>query len=189
LEPDPDNAGGGKNTNVRVTGTASQTKRVAVTSVMAALIAVMTMTAIPMPPPLSTITLAPIMIFVAAILLGPYAGLTSAAIGSAIGYTAGTSVGTIMVLPGYLYVYLLGIIFARGPMGFVVGLFRKQSEVAAMVLGVVVETFIFFAIDLYLFGFAVAVIDFGTFVDLTFVPVTYGVLVAIRRILNTEYLA
>jgi uncharacterized membrane protein len=175
--------------NSKVTVTASQTKIVALTSVMSALIAVMTMTAIPMPPPLSTITLAPIMIFATSILLGPSAGLVSAAIGSAIGYMAGTSIGTIMVLPGYLYVYLLGIVIARGPMGFAVGLLRKQSEIIAMILGVVVETLIFFTVDLYLFGIAVAVIDFGTLVDLVFVPVTYAVLIAVRRILDTDYLA
>jgi uncharacterized membrane protein len=189
LEPDPDNAGGGKNMNNKVTGTASQTKRVALTSVMSALIAVLTATAIPVPPPISTITLAPIIIFVTSILLGPSVGLASAAIGSGIGYMAGTTIGTIVVLPGYLYVYLVGIVVARGPMGFAVGLLRKQNEIVAMVVGVVVETLIFFTIDLYLLGIAVAVFDFGTFVDLVHVPVTFAVLVAVRRILETKYLA
>jgi len=175
--------------NNKVTGTASQTKRVALTSVMSALIAVLTATAIPVPPPISTITLAPIIIFVTSILLGPSAGLASAAIGSGIGYMAGTTIGTIVVLPGYLYVYLVGIVVARGPMGFAVGLLRKQNEIVAMVVGVVVETLIFFTIDLYLLGIAVAVFDFGTFVDLVYVPVTFAVLVAVRRILETKYLA
>jgi hypothetical protein len=102
---------------------------------------------------------------------------------------AGTTIGTIVVLPGYLYVYLVGIVVARGPMGFAVGLLRKQNEIVAMVVGVVVETLIFFTIDLYLLGIAVAIFDFGTFVDLVYVPVTFAVLVAVRRILETKYLA
>ena len=175
--------------NDRVTGIVSQTKRVALTSVMSALIAVLTTTAIPVPPPISAITLAPIIIFVTSILLGPSAGLASAAIGSGIGYMVGTTIGTIVVLPGYLYVYLVGIVVARGPMGFAVGLLRKQNEIVAMVVGVVVETLIFFTIDLYLLGIAIAAFDFGTFVDLAYVPVTFAVLVAVRRILETKYLA
>jgi uncharacterized membrane protein len=189
LEPDPDNTGGGKNTQKEVTETGFRTRIIALTSVMSALIAVMTITAIPLPPPLSTITLAPITIFVASILLGPSAGLVSATIGSAIGYMGGTSVGTISVLPGYLYIYLVGIVIARGPMGFVVGLLRKQSEIFAMIVGVVVETLIFFTTDLYLLGFALAVFDFGTLVDLVYVPVAVAVLIAVRKILNTNYLA
>ena len=171
------------------TSNASQTKVVALTSVMSALIAVMTMTAFPLPPPLSTITLAPIIIFVASVLLGSRAGLVSAAIGSAIGYVAGTTVGTISVFPGYLYVYLVGLVIARAPMGFAVGLLRKQNEVIAMAIGVVIETLIFFTTDFYLFGFAIAVFDFGTFVDLVFIPVAYGLLVTVRFILNIRYLA
>jgi uncharacterized membrane protein len=175
--------------NNKVIATGSRTKIVALTSVMSALIAVMTITAIPLPPPLSTITLAPITIFIASILLGPSAGLASTAIGSAIGYMGGTSVGTISVLPGYLYIYLVGIVIARGPMGLVVGLLRKQNETFAMIAGVVVETLIFFVTDLYLIGFALALFDFGTLVDLVYVPVALTVLIAVRKILDTKYLA
>ncbi len=172
----------------RVNQTESQTKIVALTSIMAALIAVTTIIAIPMPPPLSTITLAPIIIFVAGILLGPSAGLVSSVIGSAVGFMAGSSIGTIMVMPGYLYWYLFGIVIARGPMGFSVGLLRKKNEIFAMIVGVVVETLIFFAIDVYLIGIALAVFDFGTLVDLVFVPIAYTILIAVRRILDITYL-
>ena len=57
-----------------------------------------------------------------------------------------------------------------------------------MVLGVVIETMIFFAIDFVLFGIGFAVFDFGTFVDLVFVPVTFAVLLTVRRFLDTKYL-
>jgi uncharacterized membrane protein len=179
----------GKNTSKEKPRTASQSRILALTSIMAALIAVVTTIAIPMPPPLSTITFAPIIIFIASILLGPSAGLVCAAIGSAIGFVGGSSIGTIMVPSGYLYVFLLGIVVARGPMGFSVGLLRKKNEIVAMTVGVIVETLIFFTIDAYLFGIAIAVLDFGTLVDLVFVPPTYAVLLVVRRILNITYLA
>jgi uncharacterized membrane protein len=156
---------------------------------MAALIAVTTMTAIPLPPPLSTITLAPIAIFVTSILLGPLVGLISSAIGSSIGFIAGANVGTIMVPSGYLYVFLFGIVIARAPMGLSVGLIRKKNEIIAMIVGVLVETLIFFVADIFLFGIAVALITLGTLVDLIYVPISYGVLKAVRKILNITYLA
>jgi uncharacterized membrane protein len=75
--------------------------KVALTGVMAALIAVTTIIAIPLPPPLSTVNLAPIVIFVVSILLGPIAGISATAIGCGIGYLAGTSLGTIAIPPGF----------------------------------------------------------------------------------------
>jgi uncharacterized membrane protein len=156
---------------------------------MAALIAVTTIIAIPLPPPLSTINLAPIIIFTVAILLGPAVGVTATVIGCGVGYLAGTSLGTIMVPPGLLYLYLFGLIVARGPMALVVGALRKQSEVVGMVLGVFTETLIFFAIDFALFGLGYALFDFGTLVDLIFVPITVAILIAVRKILDVKYIS
>jgi len=162
--------------------------KLALTAIMAALIAVTTMIAIPMPPPLSTITLAPLAIFATCILMGPWLGFISSAIGSGVGFMAGASVGTIMVPPGYLYVFLGGIIIARAPMGFSVGFLRKINEIIAMIAGVLVETVIFFVADWYLFGFSVALITLGTLVDLIYVPISYVVLVGIRKALKITYL-
>ena len=156
---------------------------------MAALIAVTTIIAIPLPPPLSTVNLAPVIIFAICILLGPSVGATATVIGCGIGYLAGTSLGTILVPPGFLYIYLVGLVVARGPMALVVGVLRKKTEVAGMVLGVTIETFVFFSIDFVLFGLGFALFDLGTFVDLIFVPITVGVLIAVRRILGTKYLS
>ena len=167
----------------------SQTKKVALTGVMAALIAVTTIIAIPLPPPLSTINLAPVIIFAVCILLGPAVGLTSTMIGCGIGYLAGTSLGTIIVPPGFLYIYLAGLIAARGPMALAVGALRKKSEIAGMVVGVIIETLIFFSIDFLLFGIGFALFDLGTFIDLVFVPIAVAVLIAVRRILDTKYLS
>ena len=175
--------------NKQIPEPTSQTKVIALTSIMAALIAVTTIIAIPLPPPLSTITLAPIAIFITSILLGSSAGLISSAIGSAIGFIAGASIGTIMVPPGYLYVFLFGIVIARAPMGLIVGLIRKKNEIIAMVAGVLTETIIFFVADTFLFGIAFALITLGTLADLIFVPISYGILKAVRNILKIKYLA
>ncbi len=176
------------NLNNHKTDTYSPSKKAALTGVMAALVAVTTIIAIPLPPPLSTINLAPIIIFAVSILLGPKVGVTSTAIGCAIGYLAGTSTGTILIPPGFLYIYLFGLVIARSPMAIVVGVLRKKSEIAGMIMGVFVETMIFFAIDFALFGIGFAVFDFGTFIDLIFVPITFAVLLAVRRFLDTKYL-
>ncbi len=167
----------------------SQSKKISLTAIMAALIAVTTIIAIPLPPPLSTINLAPVIIFTVAILLGPKVGGAATAIGCAIGYLAGISVGTIVVPPGFQYIYLFGLVAARTPMAIAVGLLRKKSEIAGMTLGVVVETMIFFVIDLAMFGIAFAIFDLGVFIDFVFVPITFVVLIAVRRMLNSKYLA
>jgi uncharacterized membrane protein len=172
-----------------ITETISQSKKLALTAVMSALIAVTTIIAIPLPPPLSTVNLAPVIIFAASILLGSKVGATVTAIGCAIGYLAGTSMGTILIPPGFLYIYLVGLVVARTPMALVVGALRKKSETAGMVLGVAVETFIFFAIDFFLFGIAVAIFDLGVFIDIVSVPIAFAVLLAVRRMLNVKYLA
>jgi uncharacterized membrane protein len=176
-------------TNLQAGIASTATFKLAITSVMTALIAVTTMLAIPMPPPLSTLTLAPIAIFVAGILLGPIPALISSAIGSGLGFLGGATVGTINVFPGYLEIFLVGIVVARGPMGFSVGFLRKKDEIVAMVVGVLVETVIFFLADWYLFGFEVALVTLGTLIDLVYVSISYSVLKGIRRILNITYLA
>ena len=164
------------------------TTKLALMAVMSALIAVTTVIAIPMPPPLSTITLAPIAIFVTGILMGPWLGLVSSAIGSGIGFLGGSSVGTIAVFPGYLYIFFWGIIIARGPMGLSVGVLRKTNETIAMIVGVLVETVIFFVADWYLFDFGIALTTLGTLIDLIYVPISYIVLKGLRKALNITYL-
>jgi type IV secretory pathway TrbD component len=74
-------------------------------------------------------------------------------------------------------------------MGLVVGLLRKTNEVISMIVGVLVETLIFFVADWFLFGFNIALITLGTLVDLIYVPISYGVIKGIRKALKTTYLA
>jgi len=164
------------------------TVKLAMTAVMSALIAVTTMTAIPMPPPLSTLTFAPIIIFVVGILMGPVPALVSSAIGSGLGFLAGASIGSIMVPPGFMGIFLLGIVVSRGPMGATVGLMRKINEVAAMTIAVLVETAIFFFMDWGLFGLGMALITLGTLIDLVFVPIGYIVLKVVKKMWDVTLL-
>lgn len=73
-------------------------------------------------------------------------------------------------------------------MGLAVGLLRKVDEVEAMVIGVLVETVIFFVADWFLFGFSFALITLGTLIDLVHVPIGYIVLKRIRKTLKITYL-
>ena len=177
-----------KNSFQSVNTQSRATVKLAMTAVMSALIAVTTMTAIPMPPPLSTLTFAPIIIFVVGILMGPVPALVSSAIGSGLGFLAGASIGSIMVPPGFMGVFLLGIVVSRGPMGATVGLLRKINEAAAMVIAVLVETAIFFFLDWGLFGFGVALITLGTLIDLVFVPIGYIVLKVVKKMWDVTIL-
>jgi uncharacterized membrane protein len=177
-----------KNLSQPVKAQSNTTVKLAMTAVMSALIAVTTITAIPMPPPLSTLTFAPIIIFVVGILMGPFPALVSASIGSALGFLAGASIGSIMVPPGFMGVFLLGIVVSRGPMGATVGLLRNVNEVAAMVIAVLVETAIFFLMDWGLFGLGMALLTLGTLVDLVFVPIGYIVLKVVKRMWDVSLL-
>lgn len=178
-----------KNTNSQTGISLSRASvKLAMTSVMSALIAVTTMVAIPMPPPLSTITLAPVAIFVVGILMGPLPALVSSALGSGLGFLGGASMGTINVPPGFFSIFLVGIVVARGPMGFTVGLLRKVDVILAMVMGVLVETTIFFVMDWYLFGFSIALTTLGTLIDLVFVSVGYFVIRGIKSMWDVNKL-
>jgi uncharacterized membrane protein len=166
-------------------------------AVMSALVAVLTVIALPMPPPLSTLTLAPAAIFVISVFLGPRIGFVSAAIGSAIGFTFGAIVGTVAgAAPGSsLYpVFLIGIIVARGPEGYIVGSLRKTNELLAMVIGTIYETVAFFVIDFFytypiLLGLssAWAYLDFGTMIDLVWIIPAIIVLRYLRKQLGMKY--
>ena len=126
----------------------------ALTGVMAALIAVpTTIIAIPLPPPLSTINL---------VSTGNNIHSSHPARRSHWSnlnsdwslyrlLKAGTSLVQRFVPPGFLYIYLVGLVVARGPMALA-ALLRKKSEVSGMVFGIVIETLIFFSIDFILFG-------------------------------------
>jgi len=170
---------------------------VAQSSVMSALVAVLTVTAFPLPPPLSTLTLAPVAIFVGSVFLGPRVGFISGLLGSAVGFTIASTVGTIAGAPpgsGLFPIFLAGIVVARGPEGYFVGLLRKKNEILAMALGTVYETLAFFLID-FLYTYPIllgmpnsfAFLDFGTLIDLVFIVPAVIVLRYLRTHFGVSY--
>jgi riboflavin transporter FmnP len=198
---------------VRKTGALAQV------GLMSALTAALTVAAFPLPPPLSTITLAPFAIFVAAIFFGPRVGFLSALVGSGAGFVVATSVGTINIggLPGVIFpLFLVGIMVARGPEGALVGYLRDNrtlrrlfgrtgsaraahwTEVTAMITGTVYETLTFFVIDyFYTYPFILepllglgrefAFLDFGTLVDLIYIPPALAALRYLRARYRVRY--
>lgn len=170
---------------------------IAQSAVMSALIAVLTVTALPLPPPLSAITLAPAAIFVGSIFLGPRVGFVSALLGSAVGFTIAATVGTIAGAPpgsALFPIFLAGIMIARGPEGYIVGILRKKNETFAMVVGTLYETLAFFVIDFFytyplLLGLSssFAYLDFGTLIDLVFIVPSVVVLRYLRTQLGVRY--
>ena len=166
----------------------SSSKKLAFTAIMSALIAVTTVIAIPLPPPIGSVNLAPVVIFVTAILLGATVGAVATFFGCAIGFVAGATLGTINAGP-FFFIFLIGLIVARTPMALAAGLLRKKSEIGGMALGVVVETVIFFAIDIFLFGIAGAIFVLATVIDFIYIPIAIGVLLAARRVINAKYLS
>lgn len=164
---------------------------------MSALIAVLTLTAFPLPPPLSGITLAPLAIFVSSIFLGPRVGFTSGLLGSGIGFTLAATVGTIAGAPpgsALFPVFLVGIMVARGPEGYIIGMLRKKNETFAMIVGTVYETLAFFLID-FLYTYPIllglprtlAYLDFGTLIDLVYVVPSLAALRYLRSYMGVRY--
>src|SRR4030042_3934860 len=97
-----------------------------------------------------------------------------------------------MMIYGFPPVFVLGAVLARGREAVLISLLirwrrgatAKQNmrrEVAAMCIGAVWETAIFFALDWLLFGLGMAIVTLATIVDLVFIPIAVGVIVAIRR--------
>lgn len=171
--------------------------RITQSAVMSALVAVLTIISFPLPPPLSAITLAPAAIFVASIFLGPRVGLISGLFGSAIGFTIAATVGTVGgAAPGSALfpIFLLGIIVARGPEGYIIGTLRRRNEILAMVLGTIYETLVFFMIDFFytypvLLGMerSFAFLDLGTLMDLIFIVPAVGALRYLRTQIGVKY--
>ena len=164
--------------------------------VMSALVAVLTVTAFPLPPPLSTITLAPFAMFVTGVYFGPWVGLIASAVGSGVGFVVAVNLGSINLggLSVLFPIFLLGIIVARGPEGLIIGLLRRSSEIGAMVVGTIYETLAFFTIDFFytypillVLPRDLAFLDFGTVVDLVYIIPAVIALRYLRKNLGRRY--
>lgn len=157
----------------------------AVTAVFAALIAVGTMILIPVPKPLAEITLAPAIYLALAALTDKWTAFNAVAIGSFIGETING------VAYGYPLIFSFGIVWARAPEALIVNWARhKGTKMLALAMGAatVFETlgfffpdWVFYAYGLFQYGtpsdiysaFIAAAPDFGTLLDLLFIPVAF----------------
>jgi hypothetical protein len=165
----------------------------AVVIVFSALIAISTFLSIKLPfPPLGEITWAPPIYMALAVLAGPLVGAEATAIGSFIGESLNVA------WFGWPAIYAPGIVWARAPEALIIGWARKRGTktlVASMVLATVFETLAFFFPDglFYTYGvfgygspvslskgFATALPDFLTLLDLAFIPVAFLLIHAAR---------
>src|SRR5690348_4905221 len=146
----------------------------------------------PLPPPLSEITAAPVFYLAIAALFSRRIGFWSTLLGSAVGETL--NIFLFGEAPGaFALTYVPGIILARAPEALIIYRFRNRSMrflALGMELATVFETVVFFVIDwvVYSFttfycpqspcgssgilnGFVLASFDFGTLIDLAWIPV------------------
>jgi hypothetical protein len=161
----------------------------------------------PLPPPLSEITAAPVFYLAIAALFSRRISFWSTLMGSAVGETLniflfGEAAGA------FALTYVPGIIIARAPEALIVYAFRGRSLrflALGMAIATVYETVVFFVIDwvVYSFtafycpqtpcgssgilnGFVLASFDFGTLIDLLWIPLALALVVAARRAFNTQ---
>ena len=162
----------------------------AVIAVFSALITVGTVVAIPLPFPLYEITFSPPIYLALAAMVDPYTAFDATAIGGFLGEAINIS------FRGGSPIYPFGMVWARAPEVFIVAWARNKGEKTlawAMAIATVFETLAFFFPDwaFYLYGlfqygsptdittaFLYAAPDFGTLVDLAFIPVA---ILIIRR--------
>jgi len=162
----------------------------------------------PLPPPLSEITAAPVFYLAIAALFSRRISFWSTLIGSAVGETM--NIFLFGEAPGvFALSYVPGIIIARAPEALIVYAFRGRSLrflALGMALATLYETIAFFIIDwiVYSFtafycpqspcgtsgivnGFVLASFDFGTLIDLAWIPLALVLAVAARRAFNTQF--
>ncbi len=160
------------------------------------------------PPPLSEITLAPAFYMALAGLFSRRISFWSTLIGSAVGETInifvfGEAAGI------FALTFIPGIILARAPEALIIFRFRDRTLgflAKGMILATVFETVMFFLIDWpvysltafycpqtpcsasgFVVGFYYAALDFGTLIDLVWIPVALALIVAARRSFNTKF--
>jgi len=154
----------------------------AVIAVFSALITVGTVVAIPLPFPLYEITFSPPIYLALAAMVDSYTAFDATAIGGFLGEAINIS------FRGGSPIYPFGMVWARAPEVFIVAWARNRGErtlALAMAAATAFETLAFFFPDwaFYLYGlfqygsptdittaFLYAAPDFGTLVDLAFIP-------------------
>jgi hypothetical protein len=168
------------------------TGKVALFAVMTAVTVVLNLIMVPMPQPLAEYDASPVLIYGLGVLMDPILAFLTIAVAMGIG------VGYKVVTFGFPPVFILGAMFVRGvEAALISGLVRWRKgapsrisiwETVSMGIGCVWETFGFFGLDALLFGIAYATIDVFTIIDLIFIPLAVGVVVAIRSRLGIKRL-
>ena len=188
--------------------TRSRTLFLAETASFSALIAVTTalstaLAGIPLPAPLSEITLAPAIYLTLGVLFPRKVSFWSTAIGSAVG----EAINVLMfgsAPAAFAIIYIPGMIWARAPEALIMNRFRRKSMVwiaFAMVIATVYETLAFFFPDWAFYSFSffygapaglwaglgLAAFDFGTLIDLMWIPVALLLIRAIRSAFRVQF--
>jgi ECF-type riboflavin transporter S component len=165
------------------------TSNLGVISVFSALIAISTILVIPLPPPLAELTWSPPIYMALSVLAGPWPAFFSTAIGSFLGEFTNVAIN------GFPPIYAPGIVWARAPEALIIGWARNKAPrtiALAMVAATVFETLAFFFPDWFFYafglfgygtnntgltsGFYAAALDFGTLVDLFYIPVAFAII-------------
>ena len=159
--------------------------------------------AIPLPPPLSEITLAPAIYLTLSVLFPRKLSFLSTAVGSALGEAI-----NVLILgsapAAFAIIYIPGMIWARAPEALIVNHFRRKTALwlaFAMVAATVYETLAFFFPDWFFYSFtffygaptgvlsglSLAAFDFGTLIDLIWIPVALVLIRAIRGAFGVQF--
>jgi uncharacterized membrane protein len=203
MEPDPDNTGGGKEVSKREVKTGIYgTRFVAFAAIFSALLAILSAIKVPMPPPLWSISLYSLGIFIVGILFGPKMGFIAGGIGGAVAEVY-NDLGTIG--GSQTAIYVASAFIAKGAAGLVIGYGREIAralgqtkikvfpgtlafiEALAMVSGRTVELTIFFLIDTVLYGMAAASVDYLGMLTLITIPIALTVNEGVRRAYDRRY--
>ena len=188
--------------------TRNQTLFLAEAASFSALIAVTTalstaLLGIPLPPPLSEITFAPAIYLTLSVLFPRKVSFWSTAVGSALGEAINVLIfGSAPA--AFAMIYIPGMVWARAPEALIMNRFRRKSALwlaFAMVIATVYETLAFFFPDWFFYSFtlfygaptgvvaglSLAAFDFGTLIDLIWIPVALLLIRAIRSAFNVQF--
>lgn len=163
--------------------------RIAVTAAFASLIAVGTFFSIPVPQPLYEITWSPAIYLALSVFVDSGTAFSATAIGGFIGEAIN------IAYKGGSPIYPFGMVWARGPEVLIVAWGARKGNkwlAASMVIATVFETLAFFFPDWLFYNYGLfqysvpsgstalglAAFDFGTLVDLAWIPVAFGIIYA-----------
>jgi hypothetical protein len=186
----------------------NQTLFIAEAASFSALIAVTTalstaLFGIPLPAPLSEITLAPAIYLTLSVLFPRKLSFLSTAVGSALGEAINVLIfGSAPA--AFAVIYIPGMVWARAPEALIVNRFRRKSALwlaFAMVVATVYETLAFFFPDWLFYSFtffygaptgvlaglSLATFDFGTLIDLVWIPVALLLVRGIRGAFSAQF--